>query len=273
MNGNICQGCAFCNFRDPCYTKTLMKKKYKALMLDLDGTTIPNRKNGGPTQRVITAIKKANKKLAVCVVTGRQYFQAQPLLEQLQLSDYVVFLNGAQIIDLQTKKSIYRQPLLEEDKQFIIQLLKEHNIPFLVYTQDKKFEGLEYDMKGNVFKVTAIDITDEQAQTVHHALASRSEVIMHNILSWTPEKMNLDISHVSATKQHGIFEVAKQLHIEPHEIIGIGDGPNDFPMLMACGLKVAMGNAVDDLKEIADYVAPTVDEDGVAYVIEKFVLQ
>ena len=41
---------------------------------------------------------------------------------------------------------------------------------------------------------------------------------------------------------------------------------------MACGLKVAMGNAVDDLKAIADYIAPTVDEDGVADVINKFIL-
>ncbi|HXS15232.1 MAG TPA: HAD hydrolase family protein, partial [Candidatus Saccharimonadales bacterium] len=60
--------------------------------------------------------------------------------------------------------------------------------------------------------------------------------------------------------------------ISTEEIIGIGDGHNDFPLLMACGLKVAMGNAVDDLKAIADYIAPSVDEDGVADVIEKFIL-
>ena len=62
------------------------------------------------------------------------------------------------------------------------------------------------------------------------------------------------------------------VRIEQYEIIGVGDGYNDFPLLMACGLKVAMGNATEDLKEIADYIAPTVDEDGVADVIEKFVL-
>ena len=50
----------------------------------------------------------------------------------------------------------------------------------------------------------------------------------------------------------------------------VGDGYNDFPLLLAGGLKVAMGNAVSDLKKIADYIAPTVDEDGVATVIEKF---
>ena len=46
-----------------------------------------------------------------------------------------------------------------------------------------------------------------------------------------------------------------------------------MPLLMACGLKVAMGNGVPELKEIADYVAPSVDEDGISDVIEKFVLR
>jgi hydroxymethylpyrimidine pyrophosphatase-like HAD family hydrolase len=55
-------------------------------------------------------------------------------------------------------------------------------------------------------------------------------------------------------------------------MIGVGDGYNDFPLLEACGLKVAMGNALEDLKGIADYIAPSVDEDGVANVIEKFIL-
>ncbi len=57
-----------------------------------------------------------------------------------------------------------------------------------------------------------------------------------------------------------------------NEIIGVGDSYNDFPLLMACGLKVAMGNAAPELKEIADYIAPTVEEDGVVDVIKRFVL-
>jgi len=85
--------------------------------------------------------------------------------------------------------------------------------------------------------------------------------------------MDIDVTHAEATKMHGILEVAKLLNIDTKEIIGVGDGYNDFPLLMACGLKVAMGNAVDDLKAIADYVAPTVDEDGLADVIEKYVLR
>ena len=85
--------------------------------------------------------------------------------------------------------------------------------------------------------------------------------------------MSLDIASSSASKLHGIMEVAKILNIRTEEIIGVGDGYNDFPLLMACGLKIAMGNAVPELKAIADFIAPTVQDDGVATIIEKFVLQ
>ena len=80
------------------------------------------------------------------------------------------------------------------------------------------------------------------------------------------------VNTIAATKQHGILEVAKIMGISTHEIIGIGDASNDIPLLMACGLKVAIGNATEDVKAIADYIAPTVEEDGVADVIEKFIL-
>ncbi|MBI5619841.1 HAD hydrolase family protein, partial [Candidatus Gottesmanbacteria bacterium] len=83
---------------------------------------------------------------------------------------------------------------------------------------------------------------------------------------------SMEITHTDASKLHGIVEVARHLNIKTEEIIGVGDGYNDFPLLMASGLKIAMGNAVPELKEIADFVAPTVDEDGVATVIEKFIL-
>ena len=103
-------------------------------------------------------------------------------------------------------------------------------------------------------------------------MSKDSSISVFTVKSWTPGKIDVIVSHPKSTKQHGIFEVAKILNIETHDIIGVGDGYNDFPLLMACGLKVAMGNAVEDLKAIADYIAPSVEDDGVADVIEKFVI-
>ncbi|MDG7042371.1 MAG: HAD hydrolase family protein [Nitrososphaerota archaeon] len=65
----------------------------------------------------------------------------------------------------------------------------------------------------------------------------------------------------------------EKLGIKKEETIGVGDFPNDLPLFKVSGLKVAMGNAVPDLKAIADYIAPTYEEDGVAEVLRKFILR
>ena len=113
-----------------------------------------------------------------------------------------------------------------------------------------------------------IKIADE----IIEDLSFLPEVVVHKLLSRDDGCNGLEICHATATKQHGIFEVAKILGINTHEIIGVGDGYNDFPLLSACGFKVAMGNAVPELKVIADFIAPSVEEDGVAVVIEKLLL-
>ena len=63
------------------------------------------------------------------------------------------------------------------------------------------------------------------------------------------------------------------LRVKKEEVIAIGDGNNDKSLLLSSGLRIAMGNAVQELKDIAHYIAPDVKHDGVAYVIEKFVLK
>ena len=90
--------------------------------------------------------------------------------------------------------------------------------------------------------------------------------------SFQKDFMAIEVSNADATKLHGIVEVAELFGIQTHEMIGVGNGYNDFPLLMACGLKIAMGNAVPELKAIADFIAPSVEDDGVATVIEKFIL-
>ena len=62
------------------------------------------------------------------------------------------------------------------------------------------------------------------------------------------------------------------LDIDPSQIIAAGDSFNDLPLLAACGAGIAMGDAPEELKAIADYVAPRVDEDGLAVALEDFVL-
>lgn len=91
-----------------------------------------------------------------------------------------------------------------------------------------------------------------------------------NVSKVTP--FNVEVMKKSANKRSGIEKIAQELNIKPQEIICIGDSGNDRHMIEYAGLGVAMGNAFPEIKEIADYVTFTNEENGVAHVIEKFIL-
>ncbi|HZE87198.1 MAG TPA: HAD-IIB family hydrolase [Methylomirabilota bacterium] len=247
---------------------------YKALMLDLDGTTVLNYPDALPSPAVVKAIKKAQKKLFVCIATGRPLGKAQTILDVLHITNPVILLGGSQIIDGASRKLIYEKSLENKDLTPILSILTAYDIPIVIdYKQGHSRYSPLQKFTEKVFNILAINLSEEVADEIINKLTHISTATAHKILSWDQGYIVLNISHVLATKQHAIFEVAKRLRIEPNEIIGVGDGYNDFPLLMACGLKVAMGNAVADLKAIADYIAPPVEQDGVVAVIEKFVLQ
>lgn len=256
----------------PAQRSTLMKK-YKALMLDLDGTTIKNHPDALPSPKVKAAIAKARKTIHVCVVTSRPLAFAFSPIAELKLSSPCIIDSGAQIFDPVSQKIIWEQPIEKTDVKTIFNFAKEKKIEF--YLSDGTFEKRPHLKKTTpkaVFDILLRNLTNEQADKFVEELSHISTISLHKILSWNIGTIALLISHATATKQHGIMKVAESLNISTHEMIGVGDGYNDFPLLMACGLKVAMGNAVDELKAIADYIAPSVNDDGVADVIEKFIL-
>jgi len=247
-------------------------KKYKALMLDLDGTTIPNSRTGMPSEKVINAISKASKIIHIGIATARPLFMISEIIEKLELSAPLIIDSGAEIIDSRTRKTLHEQSIDKKDVVYLCRFLEKMNIDFMIHDQG---EDIQYTKSYNPKKPTAmfiIDLKNEDADILIRNISDIPTISISKTVSWVEGKVGILISHSLATKQHGIFEVAKILGIETHEIIGVGDGYNDFPLLMACGLKIAMGNAVPELKEIADYIAPSVEEDGVAWVIEKFVL-
>jgi Cof subfamily protein (haloacid dehalogenase superfamily) len=250
-----------------------MKKQYKALMLDLDGTTIPNDPNGIPSAKVVDAIAKASKKLHVGIVTGRPFFYAKHIMHALSLNGPSIVSGGSQIVDIATEKILWEKPISGREADAIYEIIKNFDAEFIFPRANTLGKDLVNSYVQNT-EATSISIqaSYEVIDEIRKELHVFKDIVFHKIPGWKKNKVWLQISHSEATKQHGIFEVAKILGIDTHEIIGVGDGGNDFPLLMACGLKVAMGNAGEDLKAIADYIAPTVDDDGVADVIEKFVL-
>lgn len=252
---------------------------YKALMLDVDGTLVHYDYEAVPTDAVATAIKKAQERVSVSIVTGRSFSSIEPILKKLELhTGFAVVNNGAHVLDIETKELLYNQPIDKKDAEEVVKALRAADIPFYL-KQDLYDDAYKDGPFGNDQKVTDPHMfyTDEvlqedKADTLLKKFSRFPNLSFYKVPHKDPEKFGLNILHVNATKLHGVEAIMERQGLQKEEIIGAGDSYNDFPLLMASGLKVAMGNAVEDLKAIADYVAPSVYDDGLVDVVERFIL-
>jgi HAD superfamily hydrolase (TIGR01484 family) len=248
-------------------------KIYKAIIFDCDGTLIKNEMNGLPSQGVTDAINKASQIVHVGIATSRPIFLAKPILKHLKLSGPSIIAGGAQIIDGESLEILKEQQIERKDIVLVLEVFKKFNLKYFAHdgiNEDKERTPDSLPKKAIEMAVMRLDI--ETADKVMEDLSKIEGVTAHKIVSWQENKRDINITHVSSTKHHGVLEVARRLNIDTQQIIGVGDGYNDFPLLMACGLKIAMGNAVQDLKEIADYIAPSVEQDGVVDIVNKYIL-
>ena len=93
----------------------------------------------------------------------------------------------------------------------------------------------------------------------------------HIMPSWH-SGMNIDVFPQGANKLNTVLRLLEMNNIKPEEAIVVGDSTNDLPLFEVGAYRVAMGNAIPELKSLADYIAPSIEEDGAAHVVEKFIL-
>ncbi len=247
--------------------------KYKALICDVDGTLIPNREDGMPSRKIIAAINKASKKTYVGIATARSYWQIAHILDVLNFSAPCIITGGAQIIDPKTRKTFIERNISVKDIEQVARVATSMKIGLTVANREGEFIYKKNDIPEKPLDVYSSSVSMQEADAFMQKISHISTIAAHKASAWDDNtKVCVTISNPTASKQDALLEVASILKISTKEIIGVGEGYNDFPLLMACGFKVAMGNAIPDVKAIADYVAPSVDDDGVADVIEKFVL-
>ena len=199
------------------------------------------------------------------------------LVTHLNLSTPIITDNGALIVDSKTNNILWEVMLERTEALQILDLatIKQNHRAYIstdmgIFEYAKEIPG-----SAKIRKITIHNISMDQANQLTKEIEQifKNLSIVKAVSGEDGHLVDLYFSHAQATKQHAVIKFAKLVGITPSEIIGIGDGYNDFSLLMACGLKVAMGNAVEEVKAIADYIAPSVDDDGIADVIEKFIIE
>jgi len=263
----------------------------KMIATDIDGTIL-NCELGGFTPKVKECIKKLNESgIKVVLVTGRMHESAIGLANELGLKTPIVSYQGGLIKDNSENPKIYYKKFLDSNKaKEIIKWAKNNNIHINLYMDDvlyveqdneiiKKYTKIRYisyktcsfdelEIK-NVNKVLLIDYNDAQLVTKWVNYLSEKYPELYIVKS-TP--YFCEISNIDAKKSKAVEFLCKEWGIKKEEVLTIGDQNNDIELLSAGGIKVAMGNGTPELKECADYITDTVNNDGFVKAVEKFIL-
>ncbi len=249
------------------------QKKYKAIICDIDGTLILNNKDALPTKKVVEAIRKASKQINFGIATSRPLFITEHIIEMFKLSGLCVLAGGAQIYNPLDKCILWEKPINKSSIKLLRRTLETTKALVLTPSKIQHAQIPFAETIGEeILDIWVHGIELEELYQLEKALAKIKNICFHRMSSWKKGLTDLAITHKAASKEHGIRKLIKILGLKKREVIAVGDGMNDLPLFKACGFRIAMGNADPELKAIADYVAPSVEDDGIVDVIEKFIL-
>ena len=265
---------------------------YKMVFSDMDGTLLRNGTEISVEN--LTAIRKAvDKGVEFVLCTGRGVFGVERYLEELGLlgrKGYAICQNGATVYDLQTMQPVIRRSFPPECFAEIAEAARELGLE-LYYYDDKRFmterptkqvekyckvmrtemgileNPLDYD--GEFTKCLASGPREKLTQLreqVRPFLEGRLDTFFSS-------EIYLEFVRQGVNKGNALAETAEKAGVALKDVIAIGDSDNDRSMLLRAGLGIAVQNAEEDVKAIADYITErNCEQNAVAEVLEKFIL-
>ena len=267
---------------------------YELIGLDLDGTlTNSDKIIPAKTRQALIKLMERGKK--VVLVSGRSTEGVKFLAEELmmdQYDGYIIGFNGGRLMSCRTGDIIedYRLPM--EVTEPIYRMAKEYpGICLITYVGDTIIAGMEtnqyveYESFGSRMPVR---VSDDFLKDADHPLnklvvcGDPKDVaeIVRRLQDLYPDLLNVftsdpyygEIMPKGIDKGGTLKKLVAHLGLTADQVICCGDSGNDIPMIRYAGLGVAMENALPEVKEIADYITLTNDQEGVLEVVEKFML-
>lgn len=274
----------------------------KAIVLDIDGTLLNDERiiTTRTKDKLIAAQKQGIK---VILASGRPTQGMLPLAKELEMEKYEGFLvsyNGASVYDVKKEKVLYKQGIPTALAHEILAHLQNYDLTLMVdqgeymYVNDvftnfrpdvvSDYKNIvHYETGAGNFKVCEVDdyskvITEPVNKILvagDHEYIKEHEQAMRGpfekkITAAFSTPFYFEYTDQGIDKAKALDEVLPDMAILPEHIISFGDGQNDRSIIEYAGVGVAMGNAVPEIREIADEVTATNAEDGIAAFLDKF---
>lgn len=267
--------------------------KRKVLVLDIDGTLTNSRKEITPaTQEAIFELQRRGH--VVVLASGRPTAGLRVMTEKLRFAEhggYILSYNGGCVTYVPTGETVFKNLLPDYVPAWMHAYALEHNIGMCTYLGQSMLCGtacgryLEYERRINGLDLVQVDgfgpyihtdfykvllaVTPKRAEEIEKRLQHR---FWGRLSIYRSEPYFIEVMPRGVDKASAIAGLLERLGLEREDTIACGDGLNDLSMIRYAGLGVAMGNAQPAVKEAADIVTLTNDEDGLVPVIEKYIL-
>lgn len=267
---------------------------FKVIVLDLDGTLTTSKKEISPATKE-ALIKAQQSGVRIVLASGRPVFGMVPLAKELELEKYGGFIlpfNGGKILDCQSGKIVYELNFPNEFIPKVYKYAKENKLTIISYDDEQIISENpedEYVQKESFINHAPIKKVDNLScalpPTIPKCLIlsnpSELEVVEKKMQTefgqyisvYRSEPYFLELLPKGIDKAASLERLAAHLGITSNEMIACGDGLNDLSMIKYAGLGVAMANAQPVVKEAADFITTSNDEDGIVLVVEKYILK
>ena len=262
---------------------------YRLLALDMDGTLLNSRGElSAGNRRVIADALAAG--VQVTISTGRSLQGALWCARELVLTCPLIVYNGGMLADPMGGEILYSKEMLPSDAMLAMEEGVKHGVTLCIWSKGRLYgyplnkrtadyvrfsgveplpvESLEELARQGVTKVLWYG-TKEEIPGFWGEMKQKPFANTHLCPS---QPMFLEFFHGEVSKAAALSKLGELLHIPREEMIAMGDGANDLELIAYAGLGIAMGNATEAVKKKAPAVTKTNDEDGVAAVIEKYLL-
>ncbi|MDR1516354.1 MAG: Cof-type HAD-IIB family hydrolase [Synergistaceae bacterium] len=263
----------------------------KLIATDLDGTLLDS--TGKIPERNLRTLREAMAKgIATTICTGRMFVSARRFAEQIGIKIPLICYNGAmlrrpdgeliwhltlgvelarKVLDVCLKRKVHIQSYVDDE-------LYVRDADAEVFQEYKRHFGVTGKVIGddifnppvNPTKLLAMTEDEETALSI---MKEMKDVFGDDLYVTRSNANFVEMMNPSVNKANGLRKLAEEIGVDMADVLAIGDGENDVEMIKSAGVGVAMGNGAERIRAAADYTAPTNDEDGVAWAVERCALE